>query len=127
MTPEPHSAGDPAPPPSIAPYYPPGYPPPPPARPLAPRSDGRAIAALVCGIFGLLLVLAGVPALILGPLAYFLGRSAQRRIEESKGALGGHGAAFAAWLIGVITTALGAAVTLVWFVILLLQVSGPGY
>ncbi len=128
MTPEPQRPGEqqaPASSPSIAPYYPPAYPPPLP--PAAPRTDGRAIASLVCGIAGILLVLAGVPALILGPIAYFMGRSAQRRVEESKGTLGGHGAALAGWLIGVIATALGAVVTLAWFVILLLQVSGPGY
>lgn len=95
--------------------------------PPAPRSDGKAIASLACGIAGILFVLGGIPALILGPIAYFMGRSAQRRIEESRGVLGGHGAAQAGWITGVIATAMGAAVTLAWFVLVLLQVSGPGY
>ena len=127
MTPEPQRPGEraPAPSPSIAPYYPPPYPPP--MAPAATRTDKKAVASLVCGIAGILLVLAGIPALVLGPVAYFMGRSAQRRIEESKGTLGGHGTAVAGWLTGVIATAMGAAVTLAWFVILLLQVSGPGY
>lgn len=61
--------------------------------------------------------------MVLGPLAYFLGKSAVGRIDESKGELGGRSTAVAGWVIGAIATAIGAAVTLVWFVVLLVAIS----
>lgn len=74
---------------------------------------------------GLLLGLPlGIPGMALGPLAYFLGKSAVGRIDESKGELGGRSTAVAGWVIGAIATAVGAAVTLVWFVLLLIDISG---
>jgi hypothetical protein len=81
---------------------------------------------LVSGIVGLLLGLAlGIPGLVLGPLAYFLGKSAVARIDASEGKLGGRSSAQAGWIIGVVATAAGAGVSLTWFVIWLLSVSGP--
>jgi hypothetical protein len=62
----------------------------------------------------------GIPALVLGPIAYFLGRSSVRRIAESEGNLGGRPVATAAWVFAVVATALGALTTLGWFVLMLL-------
>jgi hypothetical protein len=90
------------------------------------RNDGRSLVALLAGIFGLLLGLAlGIPGLILGPLAYFMGKSSVARIDASEGKLAGRSSAAAGWVIGLIATALGAIVTLTWFVIWLVAVSGP--
>jgi len=79
--------------PAVAPYHPPpAYPPPPTA--------------------------AGTD-LIAGPIAYFLGKGSRARIAESGGALGGAGTANAGRILGIITTAVGALVTLLWFVVIL--------
>jgi hypothetical protein len=67
----------------------------------------------------------GIPALVLGPLAYFLARSSLTRIAESEGKLGGRATANAASVIGIVSTVLGAASTLVWFVLMLLGYFGP--
>ncbi|HKX10426.1 MAG TPA: hypothetical protein VJN67_19660, partial [Stellaceae bacterium] len=81
----------PPPPPPPVPYYAqPVYPP----RPQV-RSDNRALVALLAGIFGLLLFFLGLPAMILGPIAYFLGRSSLKRIDGSNGQLGGRSTAVA--------------------------------
>jgi len=104
-------------------------------------SLGLSLLGLLLGLTGLLiggfgylaasgsgLVLAfwlGVPALVLGPLAYFLGRSGISRITESKGALGGRGIAVAGWVLGVVAMAVGAVVTLIWLVLLLVANFGP--
>lgn len=61
----------------------------------------------------------GIPGMVLGTLAYFLGKSAVRRIDASHGALGGRGLAVYAWVFGVIAMAIGSAVTLVWLVVFL--------
>ncbi len=109
---------------AYSPY--PTYPPPPLPQPPRPgRTEGRALASLMAGIAGLLLgIPLGIPGMTLGPLAYFLGKSAVGRIDESKGELGGRSTAVAGWVIGAIATAIGAAVTLVWFVLILVAISG---
>jgi uncharacterized protein YqgC (DUF456 family) len=90
------------------------------------RSDGGALVSLLAAIFGLLLGLVlGIPGLILGPLAYFIGKSSVGRIDASQGKVGGRSSASAGWIIGVVATAVGAVVTLTWFVIWLVAVSGP--
>lgn len=116
--------GPPPPPVAYSPY--PTHPPPPLPQPPPPgRAEGRALASLLAGIAGLVLGLPlGIPGMVLGPLAYFLGKSAVGRIDESKGELGGRSTAVAGWVIGAIATAIGAAVTLVWFVVLLVAISG---
>lgn len=103
--------------PAIAPYHPPPtYPPP----PTAAGTDARAVASLGFAILGLIFALPlGLPGLIAGPIAYFLGKGARARIAESGGALGGAGTANAGRILGVITTAVGAVVTLLWFIVLL--------
>lgn len=134
------------PPHAIAPYY--GQPVYPAPAPLTGRTEGRTVASLALSLLGLLLGLTGlliggfgylgapasglvlafwlgVPALVFGPLAYFLGKSAVNRISESKGALGGRGTAVTGWVIGVVGMAVGAAVTLIWIVLLLVANFGP--
>jgi hypothetical protein len=122
------SAGAPAPqssPPAIAPYYPPpSYPPP--AYSGSGALDNRAAIALAIAVLGLVLGLPlGVPGLVLGPIAYFMGKSAVNRIAASAGALGGRNIATTAWVVGIIATAAGAIVSLVWLVIFLVSVSTP--
>ena len=132
-----------------APWFPPPtYPPPqPPAR--RQGGDRNAAVSLSAGTFGIVLALAATfilvlgfamalpplavalgvalspPGMILGPIAYFVGKAAVRRIDESKGALGGRGTAVAGWVLGVIATAVAAVVTLVWIVVLLEATSTP--
>ena len=69
--------------------------------------------------------LIGVPALLLGPAAYFMGKTALTRIDESQGKLGGTPSARAASWIAIAATALGAVSTLLWLVIMLLAIFGP--
>jgi hypothetical protein len=103
-------------------YPPPTYPPP--KEHAEGSGGGRAIAALLAAIFGIVLGLPlGIPGMILGPVAYFLGKSAAARIESS-GQQGGRGVAVGAWVLGVVAMAIGSAVTLVWLVVLLVATSG---
>lgn len=109
----------------VAPYHPPpSYPPP--AYGRAQSVDSRAVVALVLAIVGLVLGLPlGVPGLICGPIAYFMGRSANRRIDASAGALGGRSMAMSAWVLGIVATAAGAIITLIWLVLFLYAISTP--
>jgi hypothetical protein len=108
-----------SPPPAVAPYYPPpAYPPP--TSSTASRTDARAAASLAFAILGLIFALPlGVPGMIAGPIAYFLGRNARTRIAESGGALGGASAANAGRILGVIATAVGCLVALLWLIVIL--------
>ena len=110
---------------AVAPYHPPpSYPPPVYGR--AQSVDGRAVVALVLAIVGLVLGLPlGIPGLICGPIAYFMGRSASRRIDASAGALGGRSLAMSAWVLGIVATAAGAIITLIWLVLFLVTISTP--
>jgi len=88
--------------------------------------DGRAVVALVLAIVGLVLGLPlGIPGLICGPIAYFMGKSANRRIDASAGALGGRSLAMSAWVLGIVATAAGAIITLIWLVLFLVTISTP--
>lgn len=66
------------------------------------QTSGKAIAALVLGIIGIVAcgLFAGIPA-------YFVGRSAVREIDASGGRLGGRGMATAGWILGLIEIILG--------------------
>jgi hypothetical protein len=87
-------------------------------------TEGRAIAALASAIAGIVLGMPlGVPGMVLGTLAYFLGKSAVNRIEASQGALGGRGLAVSSWVLGAVAMGIGAIVTLVWLVVVLLLVA----
>jgi Domain of unknown function (DUF4190) len=90
--------------------------PPPPVPPGQPYyvyisrpTDGQATAALVLGILSLVGVMCyGVPSLIMGPIAIYLGLHSSSRIRGSGGALGGQGFAMAGWICGSIGVLLGA-------------------
>jgi hypothetical protein len=105
-------------------YPPPSYPPP---RVKASGStEGRVTASLIAAIAGIVLGLPmGIPGMVLGTLAYFLGKSAVSRIDSSQGALGGRSVAVAGWVLGVAAMAIGSAVTLVWIVVILVATSQP--
>jgi hypothetical protein len=79
------------------------------------------IAAIAGVVLGLPL---GLPGMALGALAYFLGKSAVGRIDASQGQLGGRSTAVAGWVVGVMAAAIGSIVTLIWFIILLVAISG---
>jgi hypothetical protein len=88
--------------------------------------DSRAVVALVLAIAGLVLGLPlGLPGLIFGPIAYFIGKSSNRRIDASAGALGGRSLAMSAWVLGIAATAVGAIITLIWLVLFLVAISTP--
>jgi hypothetical protein len=75
---------------------------------MAPKTDGMAIAALVVGIVAAVGVFCyGIVAIILGPIAIYLGLRSRRQIKASGGALGGYGMAQAGWIIGLIAAILG--------------------
>jgi hypothetical protein len=102
----------------VAPYQPPPSTPPPMARD-AVVTDGKAVSSMVFGILGLVFALPlGLPGLIAGPIAYFLGKGARQRIAESNGALAGVGAANAGRILGIVATAVGAIVTLLYLILL---------
>jgi hypothetical protein len=110
--------------PPAAPYHPPpSYPPP---FQGTPRLDRRTLASLLLAIAAVILGLPlGVPGLICGPIAYFMGRAAIARIDASAGALRGRSLATAAWILGIVGTAVGAVVSLVLLVLYLINVAGP--
>ena len=112
-------------PPPVAPYHPPpSYPPPRPGA--ANRADNRTLVALALAIAGLVLgIPLGIPGLICGQVAYFMAKAAINRINASGGTMGGRGVATAAWIFGIVATVVGAIVSLIWLVLLLIQVSGP--
>ena len=115
-----------SPPPPTAPYFPPPDHPPP-VAPGAVTTDGKATSSLLFGILGLIFALPlGVPGLIAGPIAYFLGKGARERIAESNGALGGASAARAGRILGIAATAVGAVITLIWFVVILNALNDVG-
>jgi hypothetical protein len=117
-------------PPYVAPYHePPAYPPP--AQPQGPApTDGKAIAALLFGILGLVFgIPLGLPGMIAGPIAYFLGKGARQRIKDSKGTLGGASFANAGRILGIIAMAVGSVAALVWLILIfnaLNDTSGAG-
>src|SRR5437899_11006277 len=104
MSPPPPSGG----PPPMSPPPLSGGPPPPPPAPgygysASPPNDGMAIAALVVGIISAVGVFCyGVPAIILGPVAVYLGLRSRRKIKASAGAIGGGGLAMAGWITGLV-------------------------
>ena len=110
--------------PPAAPYHPPpSYPPP---FQGTPGLDRKALGSLLLAIASVILGLPlGIPGLICGPIAYFMGKAAISRIDASAGALGGRSLATTAWILGIVGTALGAVVSLVLLVLYLINVAGP--
>ena len=114
---------EPLPPQTVAQFVAPWHPPPsypPPRVKAAGSTDGRAIASLIAAIAGIVLGLPmGIPGMVLGTLAYFLGKSAVSRIESSQGALGGRSIAVSGWVFGVVAMAIGSVISLIWIVVVL--------
>jgi hypothetical protein len=109
----------------MGPWHPPPAYPPPRAQ-AAGSTEARAIAALLAAIAGIVLGLPlGLPGMVLGTLAYFLGRSAVNRIDSSQGARGGRSIAVFAWVLGLVAMVIGSVVTLVWLVVVLVVLSQP--
>ncbi len=105
-----------------APYYPPPAYPPPPSQ--SAGSDPKAAASVVFAILGLIFALPlGLPGMIAGPIAYFLGKGARTRILESGGTIGGMGLANTGRILGIVTTAIGAVVTLLWLIVIFLALN----
>lgn len=77
---------------------------------LEPPTSGKAIAALVLGIVGLLMC-GCFPVSI---VAWVLGKQAEREIREAGGALGGNDLAKAGWITGAIGTVLSALVVIAY-------------
>ncbi|MDQ6919240.1 MAG: DUF4190 domain-containing protein [Candidatus Dormibacteraeota bacterium] len=88
------------------------------AYPGSTGTDGYAIASLVCSIIGLPAVFCyGIPAIALGLVGFFLGRSALKRIQASGGYKSGRGIATAGWIVGIIAAVLGLLVVIFYIVI----------
>lgn len=83
------------------PYGQPGF------GPIA-QSNGKATTSMVLGITGLasLVICYGVLSIVLGPIAFFLGRSAQKEMEATPLAWSNIGMAKAGWIMGLIQTIL---------------------
>lgn len=75
-----------------------------------PRTDGLAIASLICGIVGIVcfVICLGV---VLGPVAAIMGFISRQRIASSGGTLGGGGLALAGLILGVVAFV----VSVIWF------------
>jgi hypothetical protein len=88
-----------------------------------------AIASLVIGIIAAVGVFCyGVPAVILGPVALFLGLRARTKIRASGGAIGGGGLAMAGWITGLVAACLGALILVVFIgFIVLVAVTGKSF
>jgi hypothetical protein len=85
-------------------------------QPWAPvKNDGMAVGALVAGILSLLCGLAGVVGLVLGPVAIVLGVLARRRVAAAGGRVKGEGFGTAAIVMGII----GTLVSVVYVIILI--------
>ena len=116
-------------------------------RPVGQRTEARAIAAMFgsgvalgLAVAGLALaaagwyfdiasllggLLLGLPAMILGPVGYFVGRSAIQHVALSEGRLGGTGLARTSTVLGAVAMAIGAVLTVVWLTLLLIAAAGP--
>ena len=76
----------------------------------SPRTDGLAIASLICGSVGVVcfFICLGV---VLGPVAAIMGFVSRQRIASSGGMLGGTGMALAGLILGVV----GFVFSVLWF------------
>jgi len=107
------------------PWYPPPSHPPPRVK-ASGSTDGGAIVSLVAAIAGIVLGLPmGIPGMVLGTLAYFLGKSSVSRVDTSRGTLGGRSVAVAGWVLGGVAMAIGSAVTRDWVVVVLVATAQP--
>lgn len=91
------------------------------------RTDGMAIAALVVGLIApLAAMFYGVPGVIMGSVAVFLGLSSRRRIKRSGGTLQGGGLALAGWIVGLGAIVLGVMIAVLLIGLFLAMQSGSG-
>jgi hypothetical protein len=90
----------PAPPTFQAPGSPPAY-----YAPVGPKNDGMSIAALVCGISGLMLIGCGV-GLIPAILGVVFGILGIKKVDASGGAIKGRGMALAGAICGAVAVGL---------------------
>ncbi len=82
-----------------------------PLPPAQPRS-GKAVAALVCSILGILFAAVPLLAWALGGVGFFLGRNGIKQIDASRGAVTGRTMATWAWALGLVAVGLGVIVFL---------------
>ncbi len=86
-----------------------------------------AIAALVVGLIApLAAMFDGVPGVIMGSIAVFLGLSSRRRIKRSGGTLEGGGLALAGWIVGLCAIVLGVVIAIFFIGLFLAMQSGTG-
>lgn len=78
------------------------------AQPVYPsrRTDGMAIASMVCGILGVIFFPVGL-SVVLSIVAIVLGKQSRDRIHASDGALNGHQFANAGFILGIVGLVLG--------------------
>jgi hypothetical protein len=74
------------------------------------RTDGLAIASLICGIVGVVCFFLCL-GVILGPAAAIMGFISRQRIASSAGTLAGGGLALAGLVLGIV----GFVVSVIWF------------
>src|SRR2546425_9901827 len=95
------------------------------ASPSARPIEGIAIASLVLGILSPIgASFYGLPGVLLGSAAVFLGLRARGRIKKSGGVLGGGGIALVGWILGIC----GIVVGVLWglFLFALFMAMGSG-
>ena len=74
------------------------------------RTDGLAIASLICGIVGIVCFFLCL-GVILGPAGAIMGFISRQRIASSGGTLGGGGLALAGLILGIV----GFIASVIWF------------
>jgi hypothetical protein len=82
------------------------------------RTDGLAIASLICGIVGMVCFFLCL-GVILGPAAAIMGFISRQRIASSGGTLGGGGLALAGLILGIV----GFIASVIWFFVYIFIVS----
>lgn len=76
-------------------------------------NNGKATTSMVLGICALAsFLICGLFAIVLGPLAFFIGRSAEKEIKLAPGAYANAGHAKAGWIMGLISSLLSIVGTL---------------
>ncbi len=72
------------------------------------QTNSKATTSMVLGIVGLasMVFCYGVLSIVLGPIAFFMGRSAQKEMEVAPSAWSNAGMAKAGWIMGLIQTVL---------------------
>lgn len=86
---------------------------------------------MVLGIVGLASIFFcyGILGIVLGPIAFFMGRSAQKEMEPSPGSWSNSGMAKAGWIMGLIQIiiAIVAIIAVAAFIIWAVNVDDPNF